>query len=239
MTGLKYSKSHDSSTLIYMLSMMKNMVDTACIQYSHELRIPVPVKKTCVAPTGSISKLPGVNGEGIHPLFARYYIQRIRFSTVDADQLLQLQKYRNEGYNVLPDPMVPNTMVVEIPMKSSLLEKIEKMGWDESILEDAHEISLEDLLSVQEMYQMYYADNAVSFTVNLNPLAYSPERLGRELQPFLGTLKGSTIFPERGYALAPYERVGKDVWEALRGSQAVVAGDAVDEDCTTGACPVR
>jgi hypothetical protein len=130
-------------------------------------------------------------------------------------------------------------MVVEIPMKSSLLEKIEKMGWDESILEDAHEISLEDLLSVQEMYQMYYADNAVSFTVNLNPLAYSPERLGRELQPFLGTLKGSTIFPERGYALAPYERVGKDVWEALRGSQAVVAGDAVDEDCTTGACPVR
>lgn len=243
MTGIKYSKSHENSNVIFLLKNAKAVVDKACSDYAHELRIPVPVKNTTIAPTGTISKLPGVNGEGIHPLFARYYIQRIRFSTVDYAQRMQLEEYVIKGYSVVPDPKVPNTMVVEIPMKSSLLQKVEDMGWSPSVVEDAHEISLSDLLKVQQMYQYYYADNAVSFTANVNPLAYTPESLGREMLPFLGTLKGSTIFPERGYELAPYERVPQEVFSSLSGHLSALngptVGDAIDENCATGACPVR
>jgi ribonucleoside-triphosphate reductase len=236
--GIKYSECWKNLELSSNLWLLRGVVKGTAYQYAHELRIPVPVKSTTVAPTGTISKLPGVNGEGIHPIFAKYYIQRIRFSTVDPDQAIQLREYQEAGFSILPDPKVPNTMVVEIPMKSSLLQELEDRGIDTSILEDAHEIPFADFLRVQEMYQGSWADNAVSYTINLNPVGKTVAGIMEELRPFLPNLKGTTVFPERGYELAPYQRVDRVTFEALRGSQAVL-GDAVDEDCASGACPVR
>lgn len=236
--GVKYSESWDSPNVVFLLQEMSAVVRKAATEYAHELRIPVPVKTRTIAPTGTISKLPGVNGEGIHPVFAKYYIQRIRFSPVDPDQAAQLEDYKIRGFNVLEDPVRSNTMVVEIPMKATLLQRLEDLGRDTDVLEDASEISFGDMLRVQRMYQTYWADNAVSFTVNVNPTATSHTEISRIMRRFLDTLKGSTVFPERGYELAPYERVPREIFEALRGSEAVF-GDAVDESCANGACPVR
>jgi ribonucleoside-triphosphate reductase len=234
--GIRYSQSYKVPSVIMMLSDMKQVVSKAVTEYAHELRIPVPVKSTTVAPTGTIAKLAG-RTEGIHPVFARCFIRRIRFSTVDADQNAKIEDYRAKGYNVVPDPSVPNTMVVEIPTLESLVAELEAMGIDPSILEDASEISFEDFLNVQYMYQKYWADNAVSYTINVRPERYNvPEVMGI-LRPFLGRLKGTTVFPERGYELAPYERVTEAEFALLRGSQAV--SDSVDDDCANGACPVR
>lgn len=237
--GIRYSQSWDYTVIIDMLQYMKETVDKTAVDYSHELRIPVPVKMTTVAPTGTISKLPGVNGEGIHPIFAKYYIQRIRFSTVDPDQAKQIEEYFMKGYNIVADPKVPYTDIVEIPMKSTLVKEIEDLGRDVSVIEDASEISLSDFLRVQQMYQRVWADNAVSFTINVKPLVYTPEKIMVELLPFLGTLKGTTIFPERGYELAPYERVSEGTYNALRGSLSDFYGDGVGVECKQGACPVR
>lgn len=240
--GIKYSESWRDRRLGEDLSILKGVVRKTAIDYAHQLRIPVPVKTTTVAPTGTISKLPGVSGEGIHPAFARYYIQRIRFSTVDPAQNERLAKYHQDGFTVVPDPRVPNTMIVEIPMKSSLLELLEESGISEDMLETANEISLDDMLGVQDMYQTYWADNAVSFTVNFDPKLHTQETIASALYRRLGALKGTTLFPERGYELPPYERIEKATFVALRGSQAgqmTLLGDGVDMDCATGACPVR
>lgn len=222
-----------------LLSSLKNTVRSTAERYAHELRIPNPVKLTTVAPTGTIAKLAG-RSEGIHPVYARFFIRRIRYSTVDPAQSAKIEEYLSQGYRVVPDVATPYTMVVEIPTKEALVEELEKLGIDPRYLEDASEISLENHLRVQEMYQTYWADNAVSYTVNLDTDVVSQGYLAKVLQPFLNTLKGTTIFPEKGYELAPYERIDESRYFALRGSHgATEVSDSVDLDCASGACPVR
>lgn len=241
--GIKFSESWDQSksNMPLLLSELAHVVRVATEQYAHQLRIPVPVKSRTIAPTGSIAKLPG-EPEGIGPVFARYYIQRIRFSEIDPAQAAKIEQYRSEGYNVVTDPATPYTQVVEIPTKNKLVSELEEMGINPFVLEDASEVEFEDHLRVQQMYQIYWADNAVSYTVNVNPNQYSVEEVSRTLRPFLGTLKGTTVFPNKGYELAPLERVPESDFARLRGSEralGVSLGDGVDPDCATGACPVR
>src|SRR5690606_18496625 len=84
-------------------------VDAAAIEYSHDLRIPVPVKKRTIAPTGSISKLAGVSGEGIHPIFSKYFMRRIRFSELEPDEARQIMEYEFKGYHTEADLYAANT----------------------------------------------------------------------------------------------------------------------------------
>lgn len=236
--GVKYSESHETPFIRDLLRRLALTVEAETIKYAHELRIPVPVKSRTIAPTGTIAKLPG-ESESIQAIFAKFYIQRIRYSTVDPTQNDKIAEFRQLGYNVVPDTSTPNTMVVEIPVKHQLLEELERRGIDSSVLEDASQISLQDSLSVQEMYQTLWADNAVSYTINFDPRISSEEVIGKTLLPYLSTLKGTTMFPERGYELPPMERITEDVYNALRGNLRDFYGDGVSEDCNTGACPVR
>lgn len=236
--GVKYSESHETPFIRDLLRRLALTVEAETIKYAHELRIPVPVKSRTIAPTGTIAKLPG-ESESIQAIFAKFYIQRIRYSTVDPTQNDKIAEFRQLGYNVVPDTSTPNTMVVEIPVKHQLLEELERRGIDPSVLEDASQISLQDSLSVQEMYQTLWADNAVSYTINFDPRISSEEVIGKTLLPYLSTLKGTTMFPERGYELPPMERITEDVYNALRGNLRDFYGDGVSEDCNTGACPVR
>jgi ribonucleoside-triphosphate reductase len=239
--GIKFSESWDpaKSNVSLILGELSHVVQSAIERYAHQLRIPVPVKSRTVAPTGTIAKLVG-EPEGIGPVFARYYIQRIRFSEIDPTQKAQLEEYKTLGYNVVPDPVTPYTMVVEIPTKNKLVAELEAMGINPFILEDASEVSFENHLKVQEMYQKFWADNAVSYTVNVNPNQYTEEEIARIMLPYLGTLKGTTVFPNKGYELAPLERVAESDFVRLRGSERALGyGDGVDENCNTGACPVR
>ncbi len=239
--SIRFSDSWTDPNVRNFLSSAAVTVAQAAQDYAYELRIPVPVKTRTIAPTGTIAKLPG-EPEGISPVFARYYIQRIRFSTVDPRQAEMLNEYRNLDYNIVPDPNTPYTMVVEIPTKNKLVSELEGMGINPFVLEDASEVSFENHLQVQRMYQELWADNAVSYTVNVNPNQYTEEEVRRIIAPFLGYLKGTTVFPQRGYELAPLERVHESDFARLRGSQralGVSLGDGVNGDCQTGACPVR
>lgn len=233
--GIKWSES-DTPMNIHMLQTARHVVQQASEKYAHELRIPVPVKNTTLAPTGTIAKLAGAT-ESMNPIFAKYMIQRIRYSTVDPYQMNQIAEHRLLGRNVVPDPMVPNTMVVEIPMKNILVEELEKSGWGSEHIEDQSEISLEDHLRIQAMYQANYVNNSISYTISINPSVHTVDEVKETMLPFLGLIKGTTVFPERGYELAPMERVTEAEFVRLRGSQGVSEG--VDDNCATGACPVR
>lgn len=234
--GIRYSQSWKNDDIKYMISYMADIVDQTAYYYAGDLRIPVPVKKRCIAPTGTISKLAGVT-ESVQAPFALYYIQRIRYSDIDPSQKEKLEEFRMQGYNVIPDPRVSNTMIVEIPTINQIVNEARVLD----ILEDASMVSIEDQLGVQDMYQTLWADNAVSYTVNFDPYQYDTTDISEALYRRLGSLKGSTLFPERGFELPPYSRVGKEKILAQIGSQAVIAatGDGVDESCASGACPVR
>jgi adenosylcobalamin-dependent ribonucleoside-triphosphate reductase len=235
--GIAYSKAPTSYAFRNLLNDLYDVVREEARAYSFKLRIPEPVKVTTVAPTGSIAKLPGVS-EGIHPIYARHFMRRVRFSMPDPAQAATVQGYLNQGFLVekCVYDQSGNTMVVAFPTKEKLVAEVEELGYDPKIVESADEISLYDMLNFQAMYQTEYADNAVSFTVNFPEGKYSTEEAADIIKAFLPELKGTTLMPDGTRAQAPYERITEEEFNTY----AVTSiEDSTDEDCATGACPVR
>lgn len=233
MRGIKYSSPE---MLEHWLYEWAEEVDQAAREYCHQLRIPVPVKTRTVAPTGTIAKMPGVS-EGIHPIFAKYFDRRIRFSTLDPDQWETCMDYANRGFHVEPSLVEENTMIVTIPTKDILMDQVLEAGYDpDKVVESAADLGLAQMLAFQEMYQRSWADNAVSFTANINPDDYTVEGIMNNIRAFGPRLKGMTVFPEKSFEQAPYTRITKEEYEqaALKSVDA-----SVDDECATGACPVR
>ncbi|QJD50257.1 ribonucleotide reductase [Mycobacterium phage Iwokeuplikedis] len=235
LTGRRYSQAPGDKRFTAFLRELAAEVDSEASRFCHELRIPVPVKKRTVAPTGTVAKLAGVS-EGIHPIFSRYFNRRIRFNKVsDFDQLLEMYQ---KGYHVEDDLVAPSTAVVTIPTKDTLVQAVvDRYGRDgEEIVESADDLTLTELMAFQALYQTCWADNAVSFTANVEPTVYSPSDVAGVLQKFAGLIKGSTIFPEASFEQAPYERITKEQYES---ASAKAVEDGVDEECANGACPIK
>jgi len=237
MTGRKYSDVARDQDIVFMLRDMSAIVDFEANDFAFQLRIPVPVKTRTVAPTGSIAKLPGVS-EGIHPIFAPYFIRRIRFSTIIPEQRDRVIELMNQGYKVEEDAQAPNTMVVEFPMKDLLVEEVEKRWGEDAVklVQGASDLTLEQMLRVQAVYQQHWADNAVSFTANVDPANYSVSDIVEVLKRVGPELKGATVFPEKSFVQPPYSRLTEDEFKRYTTSD---VGDGIDENCATGACPVR
>ncbi|WP_255790027.1 ribonucleoside-triphosphate reductase, adenosylcobalamin-dependent [Mycobacteroides abscessus] len=238
MTGTLYSEAPlRNSNFGSTLRLLSSVVDKAAVDFCHQLRIPVPVKKRTVAPTGTIAKMPGVS-EGIHPIFSRYFNRRIRFNT-RGDDLAQVDELREQGFHVEDDLYAPDTLVVTIPTKDSLVAAVEAIHGPEraeELVQSADELSLNELLAFQAMYQTCWADNAVSFTANVDPDKYTAKDVSDQLVRFAGLIKGATVFPESSMPQSPYERITKEEYEA---SQAKSVSDGVDEECSNGSCPIR
>jgi len=127
---------------------------------------------------------------------------------------------------------------VSIPTKDSLLEAVEGIWGSKRashVVEAADDLTLNELLAFQAMYQMLWADNAVSFTANV-PQGGEATAVAEQLVRFGGLLKGATLFPESSMPQAPYERITKEEYEAATAKD---VADGVDEACANGACPIR
>lgn len=251
--GVPYSDVPKTNQAGRMLAELYAEVRKAARDYAFELRIPEPVKVTTVAPTGTIAKMPGV-GEGIHPIYSRHFIRRIRFSMSDVDQERSVNEFAAQGFAVELDvyDQSGNTVVVSFPTKDNLVAEIEAMGLPAALVESADEITLSDMLAFQAMYQEHWADNAVSYTVNVPAQPHQQEAMlaGGSLPPtqgyvaevadtlatYLPRLKGTTLMVDGTRAQAPYERISSADYALYR---ATMVSDGIDENCATGACPVR
>ncbi|MEV5913346.1 ribonucleoside-triphosphate reductase, adenosylcobalamin-dependent [Streptomyces chartreusis] len=230
--GVKYSEAARRG-VDFELEIMAQTVTFAAREYANELRIPVPIKTRVIAPTGTTSKLAGTSGEAVHAPFAGYFKRRIRFSDLEPSEKAQVEEYRRKGYHVEPDKYAANTSVVTIPTKDPLVE----VGGEN--FQHAGDLSLRDMLSVQALYQEHWADQAVSYTVNVDPNAYTVDDLVEALVPYLPRLKGTTVFPELSFEQPPYERISKEEYEELAAAVGIETADtSYDEICASGACPI-
>lgn len=234
--GVRYSRASYNSTFRARLRDMHYTVRDTAREYAFELRLPEPVKVTTVAPTGSIAKLPGVT-EGIHPIYGRHFLRRVRFNMTDPAQAANVARFEFEGYDVEPCiyDQSGNTYVVTFPTKEKLVAEVEAMGFDPAIVESADELTLDQMLSFQAMYQAEYADNAVSFTANV-PEGLDVDETMAVIKRWLPDLKGTTIMVDGTREQAPYERITEAEFDAY---EVTSIEDSTDEDCATGACPVR
>lgn len=234
--GVRYSALPDHPFAFIELQCLRSVVRKAADEIAFELRIPAPIKVTAIAPTGSISKLPGVGGEGIHPIYARYFERRVRYSLRDPEQVRAVEEFAAQGFEVETDMYDPagSTAVVVFPTKEKLVADVEAIGWNPAIVESADELSLEAMLGVQAMYQENYADNAISFTLNVDPDT-EHEALSDALRAFLPRLKGTTVMPDNSRPQAPYTRITEAEYEAAVAKR---IEDGIDEECANGACPI-
>ena len=233
--GVKYSDIpvRAQSQLRHLYSVVRQ----AARDYAFELRIPEPNKVTAMAPTGSVSKLAGAteSGQAIH---SRYFEQRIRFSKRDEAQFATVMEAMSKGF-VVEDDMYDQsgmTAIVVYPTENLLLSQCRELGVPDSVVQSQDELTIDEMLAVQEVYQKYYADNAVSYTVNIQEGSVSQSELYSTLLKYLPTLKGTTVMVDASRPQSPYTRITKEMYEA---AIATTIADSTDESCSTGACPVR
>ncbi len=219
------------------LKNLYNIVRQEARDYAFKLRIPEPVKVTAIAPTGSVAKLPGVS-EGIHPIYARWFERRVRFSKRDEAQFNTVMEAMNKGFTVEDDVYDKSgmTAVVVYPTEELLMSQVRSIGFSDEVVESADELSLDDMLQVQRTYQQHYADNAVSYTLNIPDGRASEPELAKTLARYLGYLKGTTVMVDASRPQAPYTRITREQYEA---AVATSIEDSTSEECSSGACPVR
>ncbi len=244
--GVKYSESYRNPAIVEILEDLQDAVRSEAADEAFRLRIPEPVKVTAIAPTGTVAKLPG-RTEGWHPIYSRYFVRRVRYGLDDPGEAAEVERLRGLGHHVEDDLYNPRTVVVEFATRDALVDEV-----DEALLEQVDEISLEDMLGVQAMVQSAYADNAVSFTINVPAEPHQVQAMAdgqpvpppthervvtftTALTPYLSRLKGTTVMLDGSRPQAPYERITKVEYDAAADGG---VDASYDPDCASGACPV-
>ena len=201
--------------------------------YSDQHDFNRSIKLTTIKPSGTLSLLPGVT-PGCHPAYARHMIRRIRIS---ANHPL-VQTCRDHGYPVeyqqnFDGSLDHSTVVVSFPFRHSEVATL------------ANEVDALDQLDTVRWLQENWSDNSVSCTVY-----YKKEELP-EIKKYLKKhYKHShkslsfLLHSEHGFKQAPLEEITEEQYNALVSStrlitQVAEATIGLDEECATGACPVR
>jgi ribonucleoside-triphosphate reductase len=169
--------------------------------------------------------LAGVSA-GIHPIYSRYMKRRVRYAADDP----ALERHELEGRHIEDCIYTDNTKVVTFIAKDKILD-----DYTEFLIEQADEISVKDMLKTQAFIQENWADNAVSFTVNIPEETHRFETASA-LIVYLDQLKGTTIMVDGSREQAPLERIDRQTYEALSIGD---VSQGMDEECSTGACPIR
>lgn len=223
--GLSYAgpDDHMGALSIY-LSRWADIVEVSADAYADEMGTPRPIKYRTVAPTGTIAKLTGTT-EGMQSLYGKYFVRRIRYAENDPNIPRQ---WPNE-----PCLYTANTLVVSVPCQDPV---VARQNGNAHLLVDAAELSSEHSLRLQAIIQKYYADNAISHTINL-PEGADPSLLKEQLIRYLPSLKGTTIMVDKSRPQTPYERISAEQFKllSLNGFEFIQN----EEDACKGACPIR
>ena len=198
-------------------------------QWSTYKEWPESVRLTTVKPSGTLSLLAGIT-PGIHPGYSKHHIRRVRMASTDP--LLDYCEQR--GYYVEWVENDDRTKVVEFPCKFPEGTTL------------ASDMTAIQQLELQCRLQEEWADNAVSVTVYIQPGEL--ESVQEFLKENWGTMKSVSflLHSDHGFTQAPLEEIDQDQYEEMLGRVnkeeiLVSAGfsELLDDDCSTGACPVR
>jgi len=184
---------------------------------------------TTVKPSGTISLLNG-SSPGIHAPFSEFYIRRTRiakndpmaWAMMEAGVPFEEDEYDKSGHTwVFSFPMTaPHSRVTQ--GSQTLREQFDR----------------------QSSIQTWWADNAVSATLNFDPETEKQE-LADCLREHVPKLKSTSMLAKNhGYVQPPYEAIDEAAYDKLvatidQNHPLVNAGDIEVEECAGGACPIR
>lgn len=196
---------------------------------------PESIKLTTVKPSGTLSLLAGAT-PGVHPAYAKYYIRRVRMSSTDP-----LVDYcRKLGYHVeyvvnFDGTLDRDTSVVEFPCYAG----------DNAII--AKEMSAVEQLELVKKLQTVWSDNAVSVTVyyRLEELDTIKQWLAKNYETSVKSVS-FLLHNDHNFRQAPYEEIDLETYftkmlqvKPITAASNDLSGELFDDECATGACPVR
>ncbi len=201
--------------------------------YSAEHGFPESIKLTTVKPSGTLSLLPGVT-PGAHPAYARYMIRRIRIAS--NHPLVQVCK--DHGYHVEYQQNFDGsedfgTVVVSFPFSHPEEAKLAK------------DMTAIDQLEVVKWLQEVWSDNSVSCTIY-----YRKEELP-EIRKYLKKHYKNNhkslsflLHSDHGFKQAPLEEITKEQYDEMVANTRLItqideANIGLEDECASGACPVR
>jgi len=168
--------------------------------YSEWLGVRESIRVTTVKPSGTVSLLHGVT-PGVHfPKERGFYVRTIR-EMKDSPFAIAME---DAGYPVEPSVSDPDTtVVITLPVE----------GPD---IRSEREVSAWEKTALASHCQRWWSDNAVSCTVTFSD--DEADQIPAILRAFDGQLKSISFLPaaEGVYQQAPYSRVSRETWEALR-----------------------
>lgn len=191
---------------------------------------PKSIKLTCVKPSGTVSLLTN-STPGVHPAFAEYYIRRVR---IQSDHFL-VDTARKHGYHVeyvrqFNGDLDYSTSIIEFPVHvpNAIYAK---------------DMSAIDQLELVKTIQTLWADNAVSVTVyyKIEEIPLIQEWLKANYEQSVKSVS-FLLHTGHNFAQAPYEEITQEDYEKRSKSFIPIVaevGSIVEEECATGACPIR
>ncbi len=195
---------------------------------------PESQRLTTVKPSGTLSLLAGVSPGG-HPGYSEYHIRRVRMSV--GDPLIQYcsdMGYHVEWVKNLDGTVSDRTKVVEFPCEYP----------EGTVL--AEHLSAIQQMDLQQTLQEKWADNAVSVTVYVKPDELDGIKEYLKVNWPIMKSVSFLLYSNHGFEQAPLEQITKEHYLEMKGrlmqpEEGPHGGmsELLDDDCLSGACPIR
>lgn len=221
---------------------LKRTATAAAVGMADELELPRPKNITCVKPSGTLSKIMDTT-EGVHKPLGKYIFNNVQFSTHDP----VVPKLREAGYNVFNHPTDPSGVLVTFPVR-----------WDDVPFDkqDGKEVNLESAVDQLERYKLIqtsWTQQNTSVTISYDPSEIEDiiEWLLKNWDCYVGVSFIYRSDPTKtakdlGYLYLPQEVVDEQTYnEYVQKLKPVYIDDVsgfdeiTDQECATGACPIK
>lgn len=221
---------------------LRNMAVKGARGMADELNMPRPKAVTTVKPSGTLSKIMDTT-EGVHKPLGKYIFNNINFSRTDP----LVQKLKDSNYKVFDNPYDETSTLVTFPVC------YDNVDFDTV---DGKEVNIESAITQLNRYKLLmesYVDHNCSITVS-----YDKEEVPKIIEwllnnwdsyigvSFLYRNDPTKSASDLGYPYLPQEVVTKEEYDAYTKQLKEVNIDSAnsfeelkEEDCLTGACPVR
>jgi ribonucleoside-triphosphate reductase len=214
----------------------------AAYKMADELGLPRPQSVTTIKPSGTLSKIMDTT-EGIHKPLGRYIFNNVRFSKDDPIVLA----CRAAGYRVFDDPYGADAHLVTFPVEWS------DISFDQK---DGLEVNLESAVTQLDRYQEWmtsYVDHNASITVSYDPseIEHIVSWISENWDDYVGVSFLLRNDPTKsaadlGYPYLPQEVVTADAYASYVAGLAPIdlddansLAEVLDNECASGACPIR
>jgi ribonucleoside-triphosphate reductase len=221
---------------------LKRTATSAAINMADELELPRPKNITCIKPSGTLSKIMDCT-EGVHKPLGKYIFNNVQFSTYDPIiPLLRAAKYK-----IVNHPTDPTSVLVTFPVEWNNVP-FHKSNSKEVNLESAvHQLDRYKLLQTSWTQQ----NTSVTISYNSSETNDIIDWLLNNWDCYVGVSFIYKTDPTKtaqdlGYLYLPQEVVDEHTYKQYVQDLKSIEVDNVnsfdelqDDECITGACPVK